>query len=462
MIKENQRVLNILNVVSDGVIVYLSMPAAFFIRFYVLSGGIIIVPLSSYCRLAVGLTAAHLFTYAWMGIYTSFRSSGTRKELKKLFVAQLADMAILLSYLFVGHHADYSRLALGIFLVLSFGILGGKRVILRTVLRNMRKNGYNQKHILIIGGGDAAKKYLNAIRSERRMGYSPMGYLAAEKGEMDIPYLGTVDDLERILDEKRPDEAVSAIGAEEYSRIGQIVSTCEKTGTKLSIVPFYADYMTAASRVDEVNGLPLLNIRRVPLDNLANAFVKRLMDILGSVLLIVLFSPAMVICGVGVKLSSPGPVIFKQKRVGLNKKIFNMYKFRSMRVNGAQDTAWSKAEDPRKTKFGSFIRKYSLDELPQFFNVLKGDMSLVGPRPEIPFHVEHFKETIPLYMVKHQVRPGITGWAQVMGFRGDTSIEERIRCDIYYIEHWSLWMDMKILLLTVLGGKFKNNEKVGV
>ena len=202
----------------------------------------------------------------------------------------------------------------------------------------------------------------------------------------------------------------------------------------------------------------MLNFRRIPLDNWANAFSKRAMDIAGSLLLIILLSPVMLLCAIGVKLSSPGPVIFKQERVGRNKKPFYMYKFRSMRVNSGQDTRWSTSRDSRRTKFGAFMRKCSLDELPQFFNVLKGEMSLVGPRPEIPYYVEQFKEEVPLYMVKHQVRPGITGWAQVNGLRGDTSIKARVEHDVYYIEHWSLLFDIEILLTTVFRGKFMNGE----
>ena len=184
------------------------------------------------------------------------------------------------------------------------------------------------------------------------------------------------------------------------------------------------------------------------------------MDIVGSLLLIILTSPVMLVCALGVLLSSPGPVIFKQRRIGRNKQPFDMYKFRSMRVNSQQETGWSSQHDDRKTKFGAFMRKCSLDEFPQFFNVLKGDMSLVGPRPEVPFYVDQFKDEIPLYMVKHQVRPGITGWAQVNGLRGDTSIKARVEHDIYYIEHWRLLFDLKILLITVFKGKFMNEEKL--
>lgn len=226
------------------------------------------------------------------------------------------------------------------------------------------------------------------------------------------------------------------------------------------MVPFYSDYLPARPTIDVLDECKLINVRQTPFDNLLNAAVKRGLDILGSLILIILTSPIMLVTAIGVKLSSPGPIIFKQERIGLNKKPFMMYKFRSMRVNVQQETGWSTDYDPRKTHFGSFIRKFSLDELPQFFNVLKGDMSLVGPRPEVPFHVEHFKEEIPRYLVRQQVRPGCTGWAQVHGLRGDTDIAERIRYDIWYIENWTVALDIKIIFRTVFGGKMVNDEKL--
>ena len=223
-------------------------------------------------------------------------------------------------------------------------------------------------------------------------------------------------------------------------------------------MPFYSDYLPARPTIDVLDECKLINVRQTPFDNLLNAAVKRGLDILGSLILIILTSPIMLVTAIGGKLSSPGPIIFKQERIGLNKKPFMMYKFRSMRGNVQQETGWSKDYDPRKTHFGSFIRKFSLDELPQFFNVLKGDMSLIGPRPELPFFVEQFKEEIPRYMVKHQVRPGITGWAQVNGLRGDTSIKKRIEYDLYYIENWTPAFDLRILIMTAFC--MFNKEKV--
>lgn len=460
MIKENQRLLNRLHVISDGAMVYLSLPIAFWIRFYLLPGGVITVPLSRYLALGVLLTAVQLFAYAALGLYQSFRKIRLRRELEKLWLAGALVMGVLLSFLFVQHYIDFSRLTLVIWFVLSTGALSCKRVLLRRGLGYFRRRGYNQKHVLLIGCGEMARAYWETVQGDRELGYTVIGYVSSrrEKELGELERLGGYEQLEQALDQKRPDEAVCAIGAEDYGRMAEIIEACEKGGIKLSIIPFYAKYMPSNPQFDELDGIPLLNFRRIPLDNWANAFCKRAMDIVGALLLILLTSPVMLACAIGVKLSSPGPVLFKQERIGRNKKPFYMYKFRSMRVNGGENTAWSRDHDDRKTKFGALMRKCSLDELPQFFNVLKGDMSLVGPRPEIPYYVEKFKEDVPLYMVKHQVRPGITGWAQVNGLRGDTSIKARVEHDVYYIEHWSLLFDIEILLTTVFRGKFVNSE----
>ena len=331
---------------------------------------------------------------------------------------------------------------------------------MRLLLRRYRRMGYNQKHVVLVGDGPMARTYLKRVNVDRNLGYQVDGYVCDGGAWSALPCLGRYDQLEAVLDARVPDEVVVAVSAADECWLPKIISACEKTGTKASVIPFYAAYIPSNPQVDNVDGLPMINLRRVPLDNLGNAFLKRAFDIVGASVLIVVTSPLMLLAAVGVKLSSPGPIIFRQKRVGKNKKEFYMYKFRSMRVNAKEQTGWSRDVDPRKTAFGSFIRKCSIDELPQFFNVLKGDMSLVGPRPEVPHFVEQFKEEIPRYMVKHQVRPGITGWAQVNGLRGDTSIRERIEHDLYYIENWNILFDVKILLMTLF--RAVNKEKINV
>ena len=459
MIKENQQLLNRINTLTDALIIYLMIPVSFWIRF-TLQQGVINITLRDYLILGLVYTAVQVALFYAVGLYRPYRHVRLRKELARLLFACILGFVLLISWLSLRHMDDYSRQMLIIFFLLSFFFLSLKRIILRQMLWRMRAKGYNLKHVLLIGNGNMAKSYLDKIETELNMGYHPLGYISEKQGDLNIPYLGGYDLLEKVLEEKKPDEVVSAVDPAEFVHTPEIVAACEKTGCKLSAIPIYAEYLSSSQQIDDMDGIPLLNMRRIPLDNLGNAFLKRTADILLSAIILIIFSPLMLFIAIGVKLSSPGPVIFAQKRIGCNKEPFMMYKFRSMRVNNQQDTAWSSAEDTRKTAFGSFIRKYSLDEFPQFWNVLKGDMSLVGPRPEIPFFVDRFKKEIPHYMIKHLVRPGITGWAQVNDLRGDTSIHERIKYDIYYIEHWSIGFDLKILFLTVFGGKFRNDEKM--
>ena len=459
MIQENQHLLNRLNIALDGLLVFLSFLMGYWLRFYVLPGGVSVMPFRAYLAAAAALIPLHLFTFSIMGLYESHRSIRLYQELGRLFWANALDFVLLQMGFFLMKDVHFSRLALGIFFILVNTSLGLKRIVLRKFLHRVRILGYNAKKVLIIGSGAVAKDYWKELCRSPELGFQVVGYVSERPDWKEIPYLGSFPRLGELLDQLKPDEAVAGLDMDEYAQMPRIIQACENSGTKLSLIPFYAQYMPAHPQFDSINGLPIINLRRIPLDNLGNAFLKRTMDVVGALALIVLTSPVMLFAAIGVKLSSPGPVIFRQKRVGLNKREFYMYKFRSMRVNDQSETRWSSNIDDRKTAFGAFIRKCSIDELPQFFNVLKGDMSLVGPRPEIPHFVEQFKEEIPLYMVKHQVRPGITGWAQVNGLRGDTSIEERIRHDIFYIENWSLLLDVKILLMTLWKGII-NKEKL--
>ena len=459
MIKENQRLLNQLHILSDGVLVFLSMMLGYFIRFYVFTG---IEGIPFYYYVLMGLLAAGscLVAFGLAGLYNSHRSIRFYREAAKLLAINILDTMCLMAVLFVFRMEHMSRWTLVFYFCISSFLLLSKRAAMRLVLRKYRRMGFNQKHVIIVGASPMAETYLRKVRADKNLGYQVDGYVAERNGWPEVPYRGNYSELEQVLDQYAPDEVIVAMSSYDEPWMPRIIAACEKTGTKTSIIPFYAAYIPANPQVDNIDGLPMFNLRRVPLDNLGNAFLKRAFDIVGSLALIVLTSPIMLVTGIIVWCSSPGPMIFKQLRVGKNKKEFYMYKFRSMRVNSQEQTGWSKNVDSRKTAFGSFIRKFSIDELPQFFNVLKGDMSLVGPRPEVPHFVEQFKEEIPRYMVKHQVRPGITGWAQVNGLRGDTSIRDRIEHDIYYIENWNILFDIKILLMTI--GKVVNQEKLNI
>ncbi len=331
MIKENQRLLNQLNVASDGLLVYLLLPVAYWLRFNVLPGGVVNVPLREYMLLDLPITLLFLFSFAAFGLYRSFRNHSLMDEFSRLLRASTLDILLLLSLLFVQHDEHYSRWTLAIFYLLVVLVLSSKRLMLRRLLRSYRQQGYNQKHVIILGSGRMANTYLQAIQDERELGYSAMGYVAGEAAAPlpGLNRLGGFEQLEELLNDLQPDEVISAIEMEDYQRTPQIIADCEKTGTKLSIIPFYADYIPSNPDFDDLNGIPLLNIRRIPLDNWGNAFCKRAMDIVGSLLLIILTSPVMLVCALGVLLSSPGPVIFKQRRIGRNKQPFDMYKFRN-------------------------------------------------------------------------------------------------------------------------------------
>lgn len=274
-----------------------------------------------------------------------------------------------------------------------------------------------------------------------------------------VRVLGRIDNLEIVLPENKLDEIVITLGLAEYHKLERIVKMCEKSGVHTKFIPDYNNVIPTKPYTEDLQGLPVINIRRVPLSDPLNKWMKRGVDIFGAIVAIILFSPVMIVTAIMIKKTSPGPLIFSQERVGLQNRPFKMYKFRSMIVQDEkkEKKGWTTKDDPRVTTVGRFIRKTSIDELPQLFNVLRGDMSLVGPRPERPQFVEKFKEEIPRYMIKHQVRPGLTGWAQVNGYRGDTSIKKRIEHDLYYIENWTLGFDFKIIFLTFFKGFINKN-----
>lgn len=458
MIKENQNLLNKLNAFTDIMILFISMTSSYLIRFYIFSYDYYYVKLATYMQFILIISPIALIIYNFFRLYDSFRTIVFTKECKQVIKANTLLTAILLSLLFTLKLMHISRSVVVIFYFVNITLIILKRFILRKTLSSLRAKGLNLKHIIIIGDGKCAKEYLDVINANKNLGYNYLGYVSNTLN-LSGENLGDFSDLYDILNKYKPDEVICALDISDAKYMENIVSDCERNGTKISIIPFCYKYIPSQPYIDQIEDIPLINIRRIPLDNFGNAFIKRFIDIIGSLILLILTSPIMIITAIIIKCTSKGPVIFKQERVGLNKKLFTMYKFRSMKVNSEETTGWSTNIDPRKTKFGSFIRKFSIDELPQFFNVLKGDMSLVGPRPELPHFVNEFKNDIPLYMVKHQVKPGITGLAQVNGYRGDTSIKKRIEYDIYYIEHWDILMDISILFKTAFKG-FKNNEKI--
>ena len=461
MIRKNQKLINLFNVLSDGVLVFAACFAALTMRFDVLDGSqsSILAHSEVYIAVAAGYSILLVIVYCCFHMYGSYRFKAPGEEIFTILLINGVGVLALMALLYFTRVVDFSRLAIFFFWLFSSLFVIGKRTIVRALLRHYRKLGYNQKHVILVGSGHFAHQYARDIQENPHLGFTLDGYVSGEVRPGLGKRLGSYEELEEILEHSDPDELIVALDPQEIGYMRPVLAAADKEGVRISIIPFYNDYFPSHPTIDVVGRTRLVNMRATPLDNLGWAMAKRGMDIVGALLLIVVTSPIMLAAAIGVKLSSPGPVIFKQNRVGKNKKVFKMWKFRSMRITGTEEIGWSTENDPRKTKFGSFIRKFSIDELPQFFNVLVGNMSLVGPRPEVPFHVNHFKEEIPLYLVRQQVRPGITGWAQIHGLRGDTSIEERVKCDIWYIENWSLGLDLKILFHTAFGGMV-NDEKM--
>lgn len=466
MIKDNQKVFNRLLVILDAVIIAASFMIAYFVKFYILNNGPGpgVLPAEDYFALVPFIVPGFILLYYRCGVYTPKRTVRRRFELYGIIQANTVGLAAMIIILYmIVKEINYSRSVIMLFYMLNIFLTGCLRIVLRKSLQTMRSMGYNLKHILLVGYSRATEEYINRLQDNPQWGYVVCGilddHIPAGTLYKGVKVLGSLGNLEIILPENKLDEIAITLSLKDYDYLEYIVNICEKSGVHTKFIPDYNSLIPTRPYTEDLMGLPVVNIRYVPLTNTGNMLVKRAMDIVGSLFGIVVTSPIMLACAIAVKLSSPGPVIFKQERVGLHNKPFYMYKFRSMeqQAPGNEKKAWTVKDDPRVTSVGKVLRRTSLDELPQLFNILKGDMSLVGPRPERPHFVEKFREEIPRYMVKHQVRPGLTGWAQVNGLRGDTSIRKRIEYDIYYIENWTLSFDIKIIFLTFFTGFINKN-----
>lgn len=466
MIRDNQKIFNRLLVVMDAVLTGASFILAYYIKFHIFEEGpgVGVLPVRDYYMLLGFIVPLYLVLYYQCSVYTPKRTVRRRHEISGILQANTLGMAALIIMLYmVVKEINFSRSVMAIFYVLNIFLMTLSRVMLRRSLQTIRSKGYNLKHILLVGYSRAAEEYITRIIDNPQWGYVVCGVLdnhipqgTTYKG---VKVLGSIGNLEYILPENKLDEIAITLALKDYDFLEEIVDICEKSGVHTKFVPDYNSMIPTKPYTEDLLGLPVINIRYVPLTNTGNIVAKRIVDIVGSLFGIIITSPIMILAAILVKCSGPGPVIFKQERVGLHNKTFYMYKFRSMeqQAPAKEKQAWTVKNDPRVTPIGKILRCTSLDELPQLFNILKGDMSLVGPRPERPLFVEKFKEEIPRYMVKHQVRPGLTGWAQVNGLRGDTSIRKRIEYDIYYIENWTMGFDIKIIFMTFFTGFVNKN-----
>ncbi|SHK15792.1 undecaprenyl-phosphate glucose phosphotransferase [Hespellia stercorisuis] len=465
MIKDNQKYFNRIHVVIDGLVVALSYVFAWFIRFR--SGLFTLDPwylsFDVYMSALIYIVPGYLVLYSIFQLYTAKRVQGRRLEAWHIVQANAIGLLVFFMVLYLTKQQNFARTMILVFFCVNIFAEIFVRNLIRYFLRDIRRKGYNQKHMILVGYSRATEQYIDRIIANPEWGYSIRGILDDHQPRgmeyKGVKVIGSIDNLLIILPQNRVDEIAITLGINEYHKLEYIVNMCEKSGVHTKFIPDYNNIIPTKPYTEDILGLPVINIRHVPLSNTVNIVLKRIVDIFGASVALILFSPIMLATAAAIKITAPGPLIFKQERVGLQNKTFDMYKFRSMVVQKESEERgeWTTKNDPRVTKVGKIIRKTSIDEMPQLFNVLKGDMSLVGPRPERPQFVEKFKEEIPRYMVKHQVRPGLTGWAQVNGYRGDTSIRKRIDYDLYYIENWTLGFDFKILFLTFFKGFVNKN-----
>jgi len=470
MIKNHQKTFNRIHVVIDLILVVVAYALAYGFRFQWLQW----IPMfretqgsylsfGTYMNYLLVILPGYGIILLTNGVYRPQRSTGRFLEIFHIVRINIMGMIYIMALLFLVKEIHISRWFLIFFFVINVFFELSYRFVLRKILRKIRRDGYNMKHVLLVGYSRTAEGLIDRMMENPHWGYHVWGILddSMEIGTKykGVPVIGVLSDLEQQLRELDLDEINITMKMEDYTRLSEMVAVCEKSGVHTKFLPDYQDIIPTIPYMEDLQGLPVVHIRKVPLSETWNRFIKRTMDLVLGLIALLIAAVPMLLVALIIKCTSKGPAIYKQKRVGFRNKEFMMYKFRSMEIQeeSKEKTAWTTFRDPRVTPIGKFIRKTSIDELPQLFNVLKGDMSLVGPRPERPFYVEKFKEEIPRYMVKHQVRPGMTGWAQVNGYRGDTSIRRRIDCDLYYIENWSLGFDILIMFLTVFKGFINKN-----
>lgn len=445
---------------SDVVMTSSSWLLAYYVRFQTN-----IIPITkgvpafeTYWKLLTPILVMWFVIFHISGLYRPRRGSSQAEEFVSIFQAITVGAIMLITFNFFYHQYSYSRLVLLYFWGINILAIGTSRSLFRNLIDYARSKGYNLRHILIAGAGNLGQELTRKAHRYTELGLHVIGFVDDDPNKQGqliegTPVLGTLAHIQRILQETGAQQLFIALPMTAHDKVLELIASVDQECVDVKFIPDLMQYMSLRVGVEELDGIPIVNLRETPIQGW-NSVIKRGFDILFSLLFIFLGAPIMLLLATLIKLSSPGPVLYKQKRMGLDGHLFNMYKFRSMRADAEKRTGavWAKKRDSRRTKLGSFMRASSLDEIPQFFNVLKGDMSLVGPRPERPPFVQKFREKIPQYMLRHKVKSGITGWAQINGWRGNTSIEKRIEYDLYYIQNWSMAFDLKILVLTIWKG----------
>jgi len=415
--------------------------------------------LEPYLRLLPFILVIWPVVFYFHGLYQNRRGKSRVDEVLTVAVAVLLATVLLLGVIFwyrppaPDGYFTYSRAFLGLFALADFLFVAASRMLLRAVLLRIRDN--NLQRILVIGAGALGREITQKLLDHRELGFEVVGFLDDDPGKvgstvLGVPVLGTLRQAEEVLAVGQIDQVFIALPLEAHKKMLQMLELMARECVEVKLVPDVLQYATLQATLEDVDGTPVINLSQVPLQGW-NSLVKRSMDLVIAALALVALLPFLPFVALAIWLEDHGPIFYRQERMGLDGKPFMIVKFRSMRVNAESSSGpvWAIKDDPRRTRFGTFLRHWSLDELPQIWNVLMGDMSIIGPRPERPTFVREFKHKIPRYMLRHRVKAGITGWAQVHGWRGNTSIKKRIQYDLYYIQNWSLKLDFKILWMTV-------------
>jgi len=459
MLKRHSDFFKNLLFLSDLLLISACWVAAYFIRFSIpilpVTKGI--PPFEPYLWLLVPIILVWGICFSSLNLYRPRRMGSHLAEFIDIAKANTLCILILVALTFFLKTFEFSRLVILYFWLLNLVVLGFSRMVFREILRLLRRLGYNQRHVVVIGAGALGQRVVDMLQSHPELGMKVRGYLSRKASKVGqvlqgVPVIGTFQQADDVL-KHQVDVVFLCLPPDIENEAERLMHILSSTTAEVKIIPSIYEFITLRAEAEIFSGLPIITLQGSPLYGW-NVFLKRWFDVCGALIALGLTFPFMAIISVLIKMTSPGPVLYRQKRVGLDGSSFEIIKFRTMHINAESDTGpvWAKAGDDRCTGIGKILRRSSLDELPQFWNVLKGEMSIVGPRPERPEFIHKFREQIPQYNLRHTMKAGITGWAQVNGFRGNTSWEKRLAHDIYYIEHWSLWLDVKIMLLTFWKG----------
>jgi Undecaprenyl-phosphate glucose phosphotransferase len=460
MLKAHSRLLEHLALAGDLCLIAACWVSAYAIRFHLLRVTDV-PPFRDYALQLLPILVVWGFAFHAFDLYRPSRLGSHLSEWFRVAIASTLGVLVLIAIMtFAFRGYEYSRLVITFFLVQAIVAVSLARAAFREVLRFARRRGYNQRYAIVVGGGEPAAEVLRVLQRRPDVGIRVLGLLSdkAEAPGIDAPRLGGLEEIRAVLDRQQVDIVFIALPHSEYPRLTAVLNEIGDDPVAIHFVPDVFGLASLRGGVEEFESIPFIHLRESPLYGW-NRVAKRVLDLVVGGGALVLAAPAMLAIATALKLVSSGPVLYRQERMGLDGQRFQMLKFRTMRVDAERETGpvWARPDDSRRTRLGTFLRRWSLDELPQLWNVLRGEMSLVGPRPERPSFVEEFRRRVPGYMLRHKMKAGITGWAQINGWRGQTSIEKRIEYDLYYIERWSLGFDLKILLLTFWSG-FRNRN----